>query len=1431
MKNVLRSTLDRQRLVLLTAFFLAITGLIAWLTMPRQEDPTIPSRFGVVTCIYPGADAETIDLRIVDELEQAILRVKAVKSVVSTSRTDVAVMRVKLRDDEYETVKQWDEVRRVIGETALPLGAREPELYTGFITDQEVVVLAITGSADRRRLLTGARTVEDALFEIDGVADVVLTADPGQQVTIEYDDSLARRLGVPITALVGQIRAQNTTIPAGSIRVGGRSTAVLADAEFDSLHDIRHTEVRLPTGDTVPLSTVATVRLGPTEPQTNRMRFNGMEALGVSVVPEVGIDIVALGERVKARLADVSSAIEPLQLHVLSFQPAYVEQRLADLGRALLTGMAIVALVLMVAMGIRLGVIVASVVPLVLLAALGLFAAGGGQLHQISIASMVIAIGILVDNALVVAESVQQRVDRGHPPGHAAFLAARELGLPLATATGTTMAAFVPMLLSNGPTADFTRSIPQVLLLTLAVSYVFAMTVTPVLCAAFLRRKARKRSPWTASVAEWAGRTATRKPRTVVLAALVLVGCAAFAMRFVDRNFFPHAGRSQFMVEQMMPEGTHLSETSATSEKLEAFLLDDPRVTQVSTFVGRSAPKFYYNLPLRPRSPHFANLIVSTHRRQDVVGLMADIRRFALEKIPEAVVVPRRLEQGPPFRAPIEIRLRGEDLAGLVDTAEGIVSVLRATPGAVDVRHDQGLGVPAVQLAVNDSASGRRGLARKDIALAVLGQTRGLPAGALRLPDDSVPIVVRAKDGENLRPSRLLSVDVASTTAGAVPLAQVAVANVQWKPAAIHRRNRTREVTVSAQVSAGASYRSVLAEFAMRFDSDRLPPNVTMELGGAAETAQSANTSLVRAAPLGVLLLLFFLMFEFNSFRRVGLILVTVPLAMAGIVPGLLLNDQPFGFMSLLGVIALVGVVVNNAIVLVDSIESGRQSGLAVTQAVAQSIQLRARAILLTSATTVTGLIPLAISPSPLWPPLASAMISGLVASTFLGLLVVPALYVLLFLRSEAKSRQTPPRELAATTIVAGLVLTLWSPTVSAFPLSKAMSEAAQRPDVRAAQSRADAAEAAADAEWRRAYLPLVSSRGSVSSYDRLLRLRTPIGNFGFGAQSFYRASVRVTQPIFDPKRLFGVGPAADLDATAARATSLRTAQLRAAEAAGLFLDVKTLDASLRATDALIVSLRSRAERVRAAVGEGRALKIDQLRVDLALANAQQDRRRLALRREAVREALAQAMGLSASEDPGAIDRIFDVPSRDSALTFLGKFRHDITALTQRAAAAKRRVSAEWWSLMPRVQARGELVASDGLPYTTDHYLLGSIDLVWQPFEAGTRFARATAGRAEYAALASELRERTRTVRVETVSAYAALRAAQGDLRVARQGVKQAQQAVEVEQLRYDAGRIVISELLESQTQLRDQRMREESARLDIPRAQIRIRLAIGDLD
>ena len=1444
--DLLVAILERRRLVTASALLLATAGVLSWLTMPREEDPKFPRRNGLVITTFPGADAETVERLVVEPLEEHLAEVEEVESIASTARAGVAVLRVELHDHIYDTASAWDEVEDALApaRAEFPTGVDEPVLDDDLVS-QEAIVLAITGSVDPLNLASVAEEVKRHLLGLGSVKQINLVADPGEQITVEYDDAVARRLGVDPRRLGSMLSQRSSIQPGGVIHLGTKTANLRPHTEFESLDEIRSTPIHLPSGTTVPLRELAEVRHGPAEPATLRMRWRGEPAVGLGIVPKDRIDRVDFGREVRQRVEEIRERYAPLRIEEVFFQPDQVERRLDQLTGSLQLGILIVAGVLFWAMGPRLGLLVALVVPLVTFCSIAVFATGGGILHQISIAALVIALGMLVDNAIVVSENIQWRVDRGTRIRQAAVDSVRELAMPLGTATGTTLAAFVPMLLAKGGTGDFTRGIPVVIMLTLAISYVFAILVTPVLAELFLRRRERARRDLTAKLSRRVSKVAVRRPGWVLAGSAVLLLATLGAAGWLDQHFFPAADSSLMVVDLQMPEGTHLERTDEVSQGLEAALAANRQVDSVATFIGRAAPKFYYNLLSHPASPHRAQLVVETESLAAVERMIAWVRDYARREMPEAEVVAQRLEQGPPIAAPIEIRVMGPTIEDLEVAADALLGELRAIPGTRDVRHDLGLGVPTVVFEIDDATAGRHGLARSDVAAVLRGRTLGQEIGQYRVGEDPIPILVRSSAGELFPAADLATVDVAAPGGQPVPLAQVARLGVEWRPAAIYHYNRSRHVKVLAQLAEGATTVSVLEELEPRLDALELPSGVRLELGGELEESGAANAAILSTMPLGVLLLLFFLLAEFNSFRRVGIVLATVPLSAVGVVPGLLLSKQPFGFTAMLGVISLVGIVVNNAIVLLDVVEKLRAGGSSLDEALTEAVRRRTRPILLTMATTVAGLTPLALSNTTLWPPLAWAMISGLIASTLLTLMVIPALYKLLF-----TERSRPPlsgllRRRAAAAAVALLALfatpgaraaEVESPDDATpskpltLTLAEAIERAVTRPRARAARARAQAAAHGAVAERRAALWPTVGVALEAKRRDRDFDFQTPVGALVLGERGSRSAAVEVVQPLLDPARLFFTSKAARSDAAAAAQAALRTRQQLATEAADSFLALLGIDANLRATDAFIASLDASLEEMEGRVAAGRTLEAEALKVRLDLESAALDRLVLEEARRIAAYDLGRVVGHGGPVEPsfdGDVERGEEVDLGELLPAAVAR-RPDVVALVAQLAALDLRARAVKAERYPRLSARASWINASGDPFLPDELIEGTVGVSWNPFASGTRAPRVAALEAEREALAADLVELRRGVEIEIRQAVARLDTARVAADVRRRGVELATETLRVERERNRAGRATTNDLLEAEADLRRQRTRSELARLEILRAWFGLALAAG---
>ena len=966
--------------------------------MNRQEDPFFPYRYGQVIVSWPGADAEQIERQLLNPLQDEIARVDEVKEFRATARLGSALLIVGIQQHIYDTDDIWQRIRVAVekAERKFPAEAGKAEVFDRMM-DTEGIVLALTGSDDLLQLLDAARSLRRQLFRVENIARIELLADPGEQLVVTIDPALAAAWGLDAETIGAQLAARNITLPGGALSRNGRSLVLRPQAEFRQLEELAATPVRLPSGDMVPLQEIASLQLAAADPPTDRMWFNGRPAVGLGIViPENRLNAVRFGENVRALIDEVRADYAPLQIHEMFYQPKWVEDRLAELARTLLLGVAIVILVLLAFMGLRLGLTVAGLLPLVTLSSIALYAMGGGVLHQMAVAGLVIALGMLVDNAIVMVENVQWHLDQGRSPNEAAVISVRELAGPLAAATGTTLAAFTPLLLTSGDTADFTRGIPIVVMLTLVVSYLYAVFATPAMATLTLTPRAGGGRDRMLEIGERLGRIAVQRPWRILLLAALMVAASAALSGWLPRDFFPSTDRNQLIVDLRFSEGTELEYTALQANSLAAEIAQHPRVTDTHVFAGWSGPRFYYNLVKIPNAPHLGRIVAVAQSERDLGELMRWIRAHAKATLPEAHVTAIRLGQGPPIDAPVEIRIFSEDPQELAAAAEAVMRQVRATPGTVDVRHTMGTGLATLALDIDDAAAARLGLARSDVAAALAGATLGREFSTWRAQREPLPMVLRAPEGRAFPIEALEGLPLSLADGNTVPLGEVVQSRLEWQPAVLRQWDMERMTAVLAETTAGYTYDQVLSGLEPRLARLELPPGVKLVYGGAAAEAGDANRALFQSLPIGILLLLVFLLYQFNSFRLLGIVLVTVPLAIVGVVPGLLLAQQPVSFTAILGAVALVGIVVNNAIVLIDLVRRLEIDGVDTSAAIIAAVGRRTRPILMTTATTVAGLLPMTLTRSTLWPPLAWAIISGLVASTLLTLVVIPALYRLL---------------------------------------------------------------------------------------------------------------------------------------------------------------------------------------------------------------------------------------------------------------------------------------------------------------------------------------------------------------------------------------------------------------------------------------------------
>ena len=910
-----------QRLLGMVVLMLCLLGVAAYGTMPRQEDPSFPYRAGMITVTYPGASAESVERLVLRPLADELRQVEEVEYTQGTARNGVALVRLRLQDAIYDTDPAWDRVRQAMERARLDFPDEVGRMsLDDRLIDIPTIVLAVSGSPSVTELTAVAERLKQNLADLPGLSRIELDGDADEQITLALDDAALYRLGLSPSVVLETLARRNRTFPGGFVVVAGRRVSVLPNSEFADIEAIRATPIELPDGSQVPLAALAEVWRGPAEPRQPETWFDGERVVLVSLIMEEGrTDAIRLGERVRERVAQLRDDFAPYQIREMFFQPDKVKARLDNLAWSLVLSVLIIIAVVFTGMGLRMGVLVASILPMVALISIGLYDLGGGVLHQVAVIGLVISLGILIDNAIVVVESIQGGLDRGLRRLDALRQAVGDLAGPLGASTGTTLAAFAPMLLSKGGAADFTRGVPVMIMLTLSVSYLLAISAVPLLAARFLKPRGHAQRDRLTGLARVLGRLVAGRPRQLILLGGLLVVISVGLLPLTHQQFFPNADRPRVIVELYMPEGTDQARTSEAAARLERMIRSQPRALEVHRFVGFAGPAFYYNLQRAPQAPNRARLVVRTPTLADTPDMVRWIRHHVREDMPELDVTVGILGQGPPRAAPVEIRVYHAEESARRQAVEQVFASLRSVEGTVDVRHDLDLGVPSLSIEVDDASAARYGLTRADVARSLYGQSFGVVAERYRQEDDPIPLVLRSREGTALPLSRLLSVNIYNARGDAVPLSAVATVTTRWEPAAIYLRDGVRMNTVTANLRPGYSFSQALDGLRAGLERQPLPAGTRLEMGGDAEGSGDANGALLTAAPVGGLLLLFFLLLQFNSFRRVGIILLTVPLAAVGIFPGLVLSGSPFGFQSLLGVIALVGIVVNNAIVLLTS--------------------------------------------------------------------------------------------------------------------------------------------------------------------------------------------------------------------------------------------------------------------------------------------------------------------------------------------------------------------------------------------------------------------------------------------------------------------------------------------------------------------------------
>lgn len=1017
--DLTRLAIEKNRITVVALLVIAVAGIQAFFSMPRNEDPGFIVRAALVQTFFPGASPERVELLVTDKLEKVIQEIPELDFISSTSKVGVSIIYVNIKERYTDMRPIWDNLRRKVEDSVadLPEGVQGP-----FINDEfgEVfgTIVALTGDGfEYRELEDIADELKNELLLIPDVAKVTVFGIQEERIFVEYNNARLAEFGLSPSQLQQILSARNIVLPGGDIRSPYETIVLEPTGSFQSVDELKRTIINLPgSREVVHLQDVVTIKRDYVDPPTAIMHANGERSLALGISLREGGNIIDMGREV-AKVVRRAQEIYPIgiELEPLAVQSDVVSKKIADFTKSLFQAIGIVALVMLAFLGMRTGLIVASLIPMTMVSSVFVMSVFDIGLDQMSLASLIIALGMLVDNAIVMSESIMVQMEGGKRVKDAAIDSARELRVPLLVSSLTTAVAFLPIYLSESATGEYTAPLFKVVTITLLCSWVMALTLIPLLCVLFLRIKASTAHVTFEGTAYRRYRrllTGSVKRPLVSLAAVAAVFVVALqGFAFVPDIFFPENDRTTFTVEFELPEGTPIERTRTVVAETEAFIgerfwarASDESVGVINwgAFIGEGAPRFQLAFNPEPPSPNYAIILANaTSIRAIDETIIPEIEQFIVETFPDVNPTIKRLPLGAPAWPPVQIRISGRDTGTLFEIVEQLKARLRETPGARQISDNWGVRTKKILVNVDDTRATRAGITNQDVAVSLQAHLLGFKTTEFREGDKLIPVVMRAEEAERKRLQSGAAINVfAQATGNSVPIDQVATPELVWQPGRIERRDRLRTVSVEALLQPGYTAAQVNASVQpwLQEQAADWPFGYSWEFGGEAETSGKANEAIAEKLPIAGLIILLLLVGQFNSIRKPIIILLTIPLAVIGVVVGLLVARSYFGFMTLLGIISLAGIVINNAIVLLDRIRiESEENQLPPAEAVIMAAQQRLRPILLTTATTIGGMLPLWFGGGPMWEPMAIAIIFGLLFATALTLVVVPVLYSVLY--------------------------------------------------------------------------------------------------------------------------------------------------------------------------------------------------------------------------------------------------------------------------------------------------------------------------------------------------------------------------------------------------------------------------------------------------